>query len=95
MRDPSIACATERIARSTAQAQPIFKSAKPKVSESFAVREAALGPSRRWRSPELAAGYWGSSAATVALGPQGQPAPMISRGVAIPQNRASRASHSN
>jgi hypothetical protein len=29
------------------------------------------GPSRRWRSPELAAGYWGSPAATVASWPQG------------------------
>jgi hypothetical protein len=32
----------------------------------FAPREAALGPQRRWRSPDLAAGCWGSSAATVA-----------------------------
>jgi hypothetical protein len=35
----------------------------------------ALGPSRKWRPPELAAGYWVSSAATVAPGPQGQPMP--------------------
>jgi hypothetical protein len=37
----------------------------------FAARAATHGPSRRWRSPELAAGCSGSSAATVALGPQG------------------------
>jgi hypothetical protein len=36
----------------------------------FAAR-AACGPSRRWRSPELAAGCWGGPAATVASGPHG------------------------
>jgi hypothetical protein len=30
-----------------------------------ALRESAGGPSRRWRSPELATGYWGSSAASI------------------------------
>jgi hypothetical protein len=34
-----------------------------------------VGPTRRWRSPELAAGYWGGPAATVASGPQGQSMP--------------------
>ena len=32
---------------------------------------AGIGPLSRWRSPELAAGYWGSPAATVAPGPHG------------------------
>jgi hypothetical protein len=31
----------------------------------------ACGPLPRWRSPELAAGHWGGSAATVAPGPHG------------------------
>jgi hypothetical protein len=31
----------------------------------------ACGPSRRWRSPELAAGCWGGPAATAASGPHG------------------------
>jgi hypothetical protein len=38
------------------------------------VRHSSRRPRRhrpRWRSPELAAGYWGSLAATVASGPQG------------------------
>jgi len=37
----------------------------------FAAREAGCGPQPRWRSPKLAAGHWGSPAATVAPGPQG------------------------
>jgi hypothetical protein len=46
---------------------------------------AGIGPLRRWRSPELAAGYWGSSAATVAPGPRGH-APDC-RGGQLPQDR--------
>jgi hypothetical protein len=42
----------------------------------FAARAAGCGP-RRWRSPELAAGCWGSSAAGVA--PGGKPTPRICR----------------
>jgi hypothetical protein len=35
----------------------------------FAARAVAAGPSRRWRLPELAAGYRGSPVATVASEP--------------------------
>jgi hypothetical protein len=49
------------------------------------------GPSRRWGSPELAAGSWGSPAATVASGPQGAIlCPGLPRGAMTPgpQQRA-------
>jgi hypothetical protein len=45
------------------------------------------GPSRRWRSPELAAGCWGSSAATVASGPQGATYAPDCRGAITPGPR--------
>jgi hypothetical protein len=53
----------------------------------FALREAGSGPSRRWRSPELAAGCWGSSAATVASGPQGATYAPDRRAGQFPQDR--------
>jgi hypothetical protein len=43
-----------------------------------------VGPSRRWRSPELAAGCWGSSAA---LGPQGATYAAGRRGAITPGAR--------
>jgi hypothetical protein len=38
----------------------------------------SIDPLRRWRSPVLAAGYWGSPAATVAPMLQGQAMPGLS-----------------
>jgi hypothetical protein len=64
-----------------------------------ALRESAPGPQPRWRSPELAAGCWGSSAAAVAPGPQGdkgQPTRRISALGAIapgPRQRAAPVPH--
>jgi hypothetical protein len=45
------------------------------------------GPSRRWRSPELAAGNWGSPAATVASEPQGATYAPDCRAGQFPQDR--------
>jgi hypothetical protein len=45
----------------------------------------------RWRSPELAAGCWGGSAATVAPGPQGATYAPYCRGGQLPQDRGQRA----
>jgi hypothetical protein len=42
---------------------------------------AGYGPLPRWRSPDMAAGYWGSSAATVALGPQEATMPRTAAGI--------------
>jgi hypothetical protein len=50
-----------------------------------ALRESAGGPLPRWRSPDLAAAYWGGPAATVASGPQGH-APDWREGQ-LPQDR--------
>jgi hypothetical protein len=47
--------------------------ALPCAQRSTARAVSFLGPLPRWRSPELAAAYWGSSAATVAPGPQWGP----------------------
>jgi hypothetical protein len=47
-----------------------------------------VGPSRRWRSPALAAAYWGSPAATVAPGPQGA---TYAQDPETPQGRRRRA----
>jgi hypothetical protein len=44
-----------------------------------------VGPLPRWRSPDLAAAYWGGPAATVASGPQGH-APDWREGQ-LPQDR--------
>jgi hypothetical protein len=48
---------------------------------------AAHGPQRRCRSPELAAGYWGSPAAAVASGPQGATYAPDCREGQLPQDR--------
>jgi hypothetical protein len=50
-------------------------------------RPSSTLPSRRWRSPELAAGCWGSSAATVAPGPRGNLRVGFPRLGQLPQNR--------
>jgi hypothetical protein len=43
----------------------------PRAAGYRAAISCCLGPLPRWRSPELAAAYWGSPAATVASEPQG------------------------
>jgi hypothetical protein len=51
----------------------------------------AYGPQPRWRSPELAAGCWGSSAAAVAPGSQGAAYARISAPQAITPGPRKRA----
>jgi hypothetical protein len=57
------------------------------LQEICAAHESVRGPQRRWRSPELAAAYWGGPAATVASGPQGATYAPDRRAGQFPQDR--------